>query len=31
MRDDYENRIATILDLGLVRDWDHLKELIEKL
>jgi hypothetical protein len=31
MRDDYENRIADWLDMGLVRDWDHLKELIEKL
>jgi hypothetical protein len=31
MRDDCENRIADWLDMGLVRDWDHLKELIEKL
>lgn len=30
-RDSLEQKIADILDLNLVKDWDHLKELIEKM
>ena len=30
-RADIEKRLVDLLQLGLVRDWDHLKELIDKL
>ncbi len=31
LREDYENKLSTFLQFGLVTDFDHLKELIDKL
>jgi hypothetical protein len=31
LREDYENKLCTVLQFGLVTDFEHLKELIDKL
>ena len=30
-RDEYEEKLCTVLKLGLVKNWEHLKEIIEKM
>ena len=30
-RDEYEEKLCAVLKLGLVKNWEHLKEIIEKM
>jgi hypothetical protein len=31
LREDYEDKLVSFLKAGLIRDWEHLKAVIEKL